>query len=141
MGRVGDGGGSNSERRNLPSTILLGDQHCYVLELEIKDIVFAHHPLFCREHVLAIKLSQLHEKYEYRLQAAITKRLSCKLRALRTARINLNKIALTEHNADMKAVHHERLSKYVHIKHLGALSPASFTAQLLRQPSLIFRLP
>lgn len=89
----------------------IGGEQWYVLELEIKDVVFTHHPLFCREHVLANKLAQLYEKYEYRLDAAITKRLTCKLRALRTARDNLNKIMLTESNADMTAVHKERLAK------------------------------
>ncbi|XP_065204032.1 coiled-coil and C2 domain-containing protein 2A [Planococcus citri] len=99
------------ETQDLCSIFISGDQ-CYVLELEIKDIAFTHHPLFCREHVLANKLCRLYEQYEYRLEAAITKRLISKLRALRTARDNLIKIMSTERNADMIAVHKERLTKY-----------------------------
>lgn len=91
--------------------IYIGSDECYVLEFEIKNIVFTHHPLFCREHVLANKLSQLFEKYQFRLNAAITKRLASKLKALRTAHDNLKKIIQTEENEDMVTVHRERLNR------------------------------
>lgn len=94
------------------SSIYIHSDECYVLEFEIKDIDFSHHPLFGREHVLAKKLTQLHEKYEYRVNTGVTRRLASKLKALRTAHDNLKRIMETNDNEEMKITQRERLSRY-----------------------------
>ncbi|XP_073465964.1 coiled-coil and C2 domain-containing protein 2A [Aquarana catesbeiana] len=61
---------------------LLGE---FQLDIDISGIVFTHHPLFSREHVLANKLSQLYDQYLGRKQKNLAKLLTDKLHALRNA--------------------------------------------------------
>ncbi|XP_018423746.1 PREDICTED: coiled-coil and C2 domain-containing protein 2A [Nanorana parkeri] len=61
---------------------LLGE---FQLDIDISGIVFTHHPLFSREHVLANKLSQLYDQYLGRKQRNLAKLLTDKLHALRNA--------------------------------------------------------
>ncbi|XP_058891290.1 protein CC2D2B-like [Acipenser ruthenus] len=64
------------------------------LDLNISSLVFTHHPLFSREHVLAVRLIQLYDHYLCRQQKNLTHLLSEKLRALkhiaRSTETNLN---------------------------------------------------
>ncbi|MGH0116969.1 UNVERIFIED_CONTAM: hypothetical protein FKN15_026663 [Acipenser sinensis] len=64
------------------------------LDLNISSLVFTHHPLFSREHVLAVRLIQLYDHYLCRQQKNRTHLLSEKLRALkhiaRSTETNLN---------------------------------------------------
>nr|DBA29304.1 TPA: hypothetical protein GDO54_009541 [Pyxicephalus adspersus] len=57
----------------------------FQLDIDISGIVFTHHPLFSREHVLANKLSQLYDQYLGRKQKNLAKLLTDKLHALRNA--------------------------------------------------------
>ncbi|XP_060098642.1 protein CC2D2B [Heteronotia binoei] len=57
----------------------------YQLNLNISNIIFSHHYLFTREHVLAARLLALHECFQKRQQQNVTHLLSEKLRALTNA--------------------------------------------------------
>ncbi|XP_075714376.1 coiled-coil and C2 domain-containing protein 2A [Rhinoderma darwinii] len=62
-----------------------GLQGEFQLDIDISGIVFTHHPLYSREHVLASKLSQLYDQYLGRKQKNLSNLLSDKLHALRNA--------------------------------------------------------
>ena len=64
------------------------DDKTYLLELEIGEIRWHHHPLFSREHVAAQRLRQKFEDYTARVETGIGRRLAGKLQALRIARDN-----------------------------------------------------
>lgn len=55
---------------------LLGE---FQLDIDISGIVFTHHALFSREHVLANKLSQLYDQYVGRKQRNLAKLLTDKV--------------------------------------------------------------
>lgn len=93
----------------------INSTECYVLELKVIKIIFTHHPLFSREHVLANKLIQYYDKYRYRLNLNVTKRLSSKLKALRMAYDNLKKVTNNEENEDTILIHKERLCRYMFV--------------------------
>ncbi|XP_063779849.1 coiled-coil and C2 domain-containing protein 2A isoform X2 [Pseudophryne corroboree] len=57
----------------------------FQLDIDISGVVFSHHPLFSREHVLASKLSQLYDQYLERKQKNLSRLLTDKLHALRNA--------------------------------------------------------
>ncbi|XP_068133730.1 coiled-coil and C2 domain-containing protein 2A isoform X2 [Hyperolius riggenbachi] len=57
----------------------------FQLDIDISGIVFTHHPLFSREHVLSTKLSQLYDQYLGRKQRNLASLLTDKLNALRKA--------------------------------------------------------
>ncbi|KAE8629183.1 hypothetical protein XENTR_v10000389 [Xenopus tropicalis] len=61
----------------------------YQLDIDISGIVFTHHPLFSREHVLASKLAQLYDQYLGRKQKNLSGLLTDKLHALRNAVQNI----------------------------------------------------
>nr|XP_025035558.1 protein CC2D2B isoform X4 [Pelodiscus sinensis] len=60
----------------------------YQLDLNISSLLFSHHPLFSREHVLAARLLQFYECFQNRQQQNTTLLLSEKLKAL----INATKV-------------------------------------------------
>ncbi|XP_067894068.1 coiled-coil and C2 domain-containing protein 2A isoform X2 [Heterodontus francisci] len=55
----------------------------FQLDIDVAGIVFTHHPMFSREHVLATKLAQLYDQYLFRQQKNLATLYSDKLRALR----------------------------------------------------------
>ncbi|XP_059502667.1 coiled-coil and C2 domain-containing protein 2A isoform X2 [Stegostoma tigrinum] len=57
----------------------------FQLDIDIAGIVFTHHPMFSREHVLAAKLAQLYDQYLFRHQKNLAGLYSDKLCALRNA--------------------------------------------------------
>ncbi|XP_072412511.1 coiled-coil and C2 domain-containing protein 2A isoform X4 [Chiloscyllium punctatum] len=57
----------------------------FQLDIDISGIVFTHHPMFSREHVLAAKLVQLYDQYLCRQQHNLAGLYSDKLCALRNA--------------------------------------------------------
>uniref|UniRef100_UPI00398E438D coiled-coil and C2 domain-containing protein 2A n=1 Tax=Pristiophorus japonicus TaxID=55135 RepID=UPI00398E438D len=61
----------------------------FQLDIDVAGIVFTHHPMFSREHVLATKLAQLYDQYLFRQQKNITSLYSDKLHALRNAVNNI----------------------------------------------------
>uniref|UniRef100_A0A3B3BF83 Coiled-coil and C2 domain containing 2A n=1 Tax=Oryzias melastigma TaxID=30732 RepID=A0A3B3BF83_ORYME len=64
----------------------------YQLDVEVFGLVFSHHPLFSREHVLASRLCQLYHQYLTRQQNNLTGHLTDKLNGLRNALGNMMKI-------------------------------------------------
>ncbi|XP_053314268.1 coiled-coil and C2 domain-containing protein 2A [Spea bombifrons] len=62
-----------------------GLQGNFQLDIDISGIIFTHHPLFSREHVLASKLAQLYDQYLGRKQRNLSNLLTDKLHALRNA--------------------------------------------------------
>uniref|UniRef100_A0A8C5LMA0 Coiled-coil and C2 domain containing 2A n=1 Tax=Leptobrachium leishanense TaxID=445787 RepID=A0A8C5LMA0_9ANUR len=66
-----------------------GLQGDFQLDIDISGIIFTHHPLFSREHVLASKLAQLYDQYLGRKHRNLSKLLTEKLHALRNAVQNI----------------------------------------------------
>ncbi|XP_023810274.1 coiled-coil and C2 domain-containing protein 2A isoform X2 [Oryzias latipes] len=64
----------------------------YQLDVEVFGLIFSHHPLFSREHVLASRLCQLYQQYLTRQQNNLTRHLTDKLNGLRNALGNMMKI-------------------------------------------------
>ncbi|XP_043918517.1 coiled-coil and C2 domain-containing protein 2A [Protopterus annectens] len=60
------------------------------LDIDISGLVFTHHPLFSREHVLAARLTQLYDQYLTRRQRNLANLLTDKLNALRSALKNIS---------------------------------------------------
>ncbi|XP_072921083.1 coiled-coil and C2 domain-containing protein 2A isoform X2 [Hemitrygon akajei] len=61
----------------------------FQLDIDVAGIVFTHHPMFSREHVLATKLIQLYDQYQLRQQKNLATLYTDKLRALRNAVNNI----------------------------------------------------
>ncbi|KAM4809986.1 coiled-coil and C2 domain-containing protein 2A [Rhinophrynus dorsalis] len=62
----------------------------FQLDIDVSGVVFTHHPLFSREHVLASKLAQLYDQYLGRRQKNLSSLLTDKLHALRNAVKNIS---------------------------------------------------
>ncbi|XP_069488037.1 coiled-coil and C2 domain-containing protein 2A isoform X2 [Ambystoma mexicanum] len=67
----------------------------FQLDIDISGIVFTHHSLFSREHVLVAKLTQLYDQYLLRRQRNLSNLLTDKLHALRNAVENMPEIHAT----------------------------------------------
>ncbi|XP_041443995.1 coiled-coil and C2 domain-containing protein 2A isoform X2 [Xenopus laevis] len=61
----------------------------FQLDVDISGVVFTHHPLFSREHVLASRLAQLYDQYLGRKQKNLSGLMTDKLHALRNAVQNI----------------------------------------------------
>ncbi|MEE6462446.1 hypothetical protein FKM82_001600 [Ascaphus truei] len=71
-------------------TVGSGDLHGqFQLDIDVSGLIFTHHPLFSREHVLASKLAQLYDQYLGRRQKNVSSLLTDKLHALRNAVQNI----------------------------------------------------
>ncbi|KAG8453520.1 hypothetical protein GDO86_000229 [Hymenochirus boettgeri] len=66
-----------------------GLQGEYQLDIDISGVVFTHHHLFSREHVLSSKLAQLFDQYLGRREKNLSGLLTDKLNALRNAVQNI----------------------------------------------------
>lgn len=55
----------------------------YQLDVDISGLVFSHHPLFSREHVLAARLALLYDQYLIRQHNNLTGHLSEKVNPTR----------------------------------------------------------
>ncbi|XP_071395156.1 coiled-coil and C2 domain-containing protein 2A [Centroberyx affinis] len=81
----------------------------YQLDVDVSGLIFSHHPLFSREHVLAARLAQLYDQYLTRQHNNLTAHLTDKLHGLRNALRNMLEIhggqALTQ-------VMQQRISEY-----------------------------
>ncbi|KAM4708010.1 coiled-coil and C2 domain-containing protein 2A [Discoglossus pictus] len=77
----------NANQYNAESGGLQGE---FQLDIDISGIIFSHHPLFSREHVLASKLAQLYDQYLGRRHKNLSSLLSEKLHALRNAVQNIS---------------------------------------------------
>eukprot|EP00062_Callorhinchus_milii_P004934 gi/632943873/ref/XP_007887193.1/ PREDICTED: coiled-coil and C2 domain-containing protein 2A isoform X2 [Callorhinchus milii] len=61
----------------------------FQLDIDISGLIFTHHPLFSREHVLAAKLAQMYDKYLFQQRKNLSTLYSDKLNALRNAVNNI----------------------------------------------------
>ncbi|KAM8919571.1 coiled-coil and C2 domain-containing protein 2A-like [Pelodytes ibericus] len=68
----------------------IGLQGDFQLDIDISGIVFTHHPLFSREHVLASKLEHLYDQHLRRKQQNLSSLLTVKLHALRNTVQNIS---------------------------------------------------
>ncbi|XP_058494610.1 coiled-coil and C2 domain-containing protein 2A [Solea solea] len=64
----------------------------YRLDVDVSGLIFSHHPLFSREHVLASRLVQLYDQYLSRQHNNLTGHLTDKLNGLRRALRNMLEI-------------------------------------------------
>ncbi|XP_056270591.1 coiled-coil and C2 domain-containing protein 2A isoform X2 [Pseudoliparis swirei] len=61
----------------------------YQLDVDVSGLIFSHHPLFSREHVLGSRLAQLYDQYLTRQGNNLTGHLTDKLSGLRSALRNI----------------------------------------------------
>ncbi|KAK6493820.1 coiled-coil and C2 domain-containing protein 2A [Huso huso] len=81
----------------------------FQLDIDVSGLIFIHHPLFSREHVLAAKLAQMYDQYLTRQQKNLTSLLTDKLHALRNAIRNITE----QHNGQiLNPVMQHRISEY-----------------------------
>ncbi|KAF7652982.1 hypothetical protein LDENG_00089110 [Lucifuga dentata] len=64
----------------------------YQLDVDVSGLIFFHHPLFSREHVLGSRLAQLYDQYLTRQNNNLTGHLTDKLNGLRNALRNMLEI-------------------------------------------------
>ncbi|KAL6107585.1 cc2d2a [Pungitius sinensis] len=64
----------------------------YQLDVDVSGLIFSHHPLFSREHVLGARLAQLYDQYLTRQGNNLTSHLTDKLKGLRSALRNILQI-------------------------------------------------
>ncbi|XP_032380927.1 coiled-coil and C2 domain-containing protein 2A isoform X1 [Etheostoma spectabile] len=64
----------------------------YQLDVDVSGLIFSHHPLFSREHVLGARLAQLYDQYLTRQHNNLTGHLTDKLKGLRRALRNIHEI-------------------------------------------------
>ncbi|XP_023679549.2 coiled-coil and C2 domain-containing protein 2A isoform X5 [Paramormyrops kingsleyae] len=65
-----------------------GHRHCQ-LDVDVAGLIFSHHPLFSREHVLGARLAQLYDQHLARQSRNLTGLLTDKLNGLRNALRNI----------------------------------------------------
>ncbi|XP_071343109.1 coiled-coil and C2 domain-containing protein 2A isoform X2 [Trachinotus anak] len=61
----------------------------YQLDVDVSGLIFSHHPLFSREHVLGARLAQFYDQYLTRQHNNLTGHLTDKLNGLRRALRNM----------------------------------------------------
>ncbi|XP_029939889.1 coiled-coil and C2 domain-containing protein 2A isoform X2 [Salarias fasciatus] len=64
----------------------------YQLDVDVSGLIFSHHPLFSREHVLGARLAQMYDQYLTRQHNNLTGHLTDKLNGLRRALHNMLEI-------------------------------------------------
>lgn len=52
----------------------------YQLDVDVSGLIFSHHPLFSREHVLGARLAQLYDQHLSRQHKNITEHLTTKVK-------------------------------------------------------------
>uniref|UniRef100_A0A3P8UI20 Coiled-coil and C2 domain containing 2A n=1 Tax=Cynoglossus semilaevis TaxID=244447 RepID=A0A3P8UI20_CYNSE len=81
----------------------------YRLDVDVSGLVFSHHPLFSREHVLAARLAQLYDQYLSRQHNNLTGHLTDKLNGLRRALRNILEI---HGGQNLSPAMQQRISEY-----------------------------
>lgn len=56
----------------------------YQLDVDVSGLIFSHHPLFSREHVLGARLAQLYDQYLTRQKNNLTGHLTDKVNFIRS---------------------------------------------------------
>uniref|UniRef100_A0A671WHZ0 Coiled-coil and C2 domain containing 2A n=1 Tax=Sparus aurata TaxID=8175 RepID=A0A671WHZ0_SPAAU len=81
----------------------------YQLDVDVSGLIFSHHPLFSREHVLGARLAQLYDQYLTRQHNNLTGHLTDKLNGSRIALRNM----LNVHGSQsLTPVMQQRISEY-----------------------------
>uniref|UniRef100_M4ABG3 Coiled-coil and C2 domain containing 2A n=1 Tax=Xiphophorus maculatus TaxID=8083 RepID=M4ABG3_XIPMA len=75
----------------------------YQLDVDVSGLIFSHHPLFSREHVLASRLAQLYDQYLSRQQNNLTGHL--------TEKVNSSGLKIHGEQGSSEALQH-RISEY-----------------------------
>ncbi len=65
----------------------------YQLDVDVSGLIFSHHPLFSREHVLGARLAQLYDQYLTRQHNNLTGHLTDKVNSI--SRLSLSSRAVT----------------------------------------------
>ncbi|XP_073678752.1 coiled-coil and C2 domain-containing protein 2A [Garra rufa] len=88
----------------------MGDpQADYQLDVDVSGLIFSHHPLFSREHVLAARLAQLYDQHLTRQHKNLTRLLTDKLNSLRNTIHNM----LELHRGEaLSQVSQQRIAEY-----------------------------
>ncbi|KAK7131843.1 hypothetical protein R3I93_018415 [Phoxinus phoxinus] len=88
----------------------MGDpQSDYQLDVDVSGLIFSHHPLFSREHVLAARLAQLYDQHLTRQHKSLTRLLTDKLNGLRNTIHNM----LELHRGEaLSQVTQQRMAEY-----------------------------
>ncbi|KAG7228889.1 hypothetical protein INR49_008667 [Caranx melampygus] len=81
----------------------------YQLDVDVAGLIFSHHPLFSREHVLGARLAQLYDQYLTRQHNNLTGHLTDKLNGLRSALRNILEI---HGGQDLTQAMQQRISEY-----------------------------
>ncbi|XP_069555398.1 coiled-coil and C2 domain-containing protein 2A [Brachyistius frenatus] len=81
----------------------------YQLDVDVSGLIFSHHPLFSREHVLGARIAQLYDQYLTRQHNNLTGHLTDKLNGLRNALRNMLEIHGGE---SLTQVMQQRISEY-----------------------------
>ncbi|XP_056589201.1 coiled-coil and C2 domain-containing protein 2A isoform X1 [Triplophysa dalaica] len=100
--------------------IAMGDpQADYQLDVDISGLIFSHHPLFSREHVLGARLAQLYDQHLTGKQKKLTDLLTDKLNGLRNTIRNMLELHREE---ALSQVTQHRIAEYKqevrHTRHL-----------------------
>ncbi|XP_067085744.1 coiled-coil and C2 domain-containing protein 2A [Osmerus mordax] len=82
----------------------------YQLDVDVSGLIFSHHPLFSREHVLAARLAQLYDQHLTRQHNNLTGHLTVKLSGLRNA---LRTMLETHRGHSLSPVMQHRISEYI----------------------------
>ncbi|XP_073331790.1 coiled-coil and C2 domain-containing protein 2A [Pagrus major] len=81
----------------------------YQLDVDVSGLIFSHHPLFSREHVLGARLAQLYDQYLTRQHNNLTGHLTDKLNGSRIALRNM----LNYHGGqNLSPAMQQRISEY-----------------------------
>uniref|UniRef100_A0A3Q3W2A0 C2 domain-containing protein n=1 Tax=Mola mola TaxID=94237 RepID=A0A3Q3W2A0_MOLML len=81
-----------SEYANLYITGAVDPEGDFQLDVDVSGLIFSHHPLFSREHVLGARLAQLYDQYLTRQHNNLSVHLTDKLNGLRNAVRNMVEI-------------------------------------------------
>ncbi|XP_072045143.1 coiled-coil and C2 domain-containing protein 2A-like isoform X2 [Amphiura filiformis] len=88
----------------------------YQLDVDVNTLIFTHHSLFSKEHVLASRLRQMYDQYLKRKQKDVAHYLTEKLKALRGAVKTLEEQLVNMRHADPDSStvqeHQHRLQEY-----------------------------
>ncbi|XP_067226933.1 coiled-coil and C2 domain-containing protein 2A isoform X1 [Chanodichthys erythropterus] len=98
-----------SKHVNLYISGIGNPQADYQLDVDVSGLIFSHHPLFSREHVLAARLAQLYDQHLTRQHKNLTHLLTDKLNGLRNTIHNM----LELHRGEaLSQVTQQRIAEY-----------------------------
>ncbi|XP_055044610.2 coiled-coil and C2 domain-containing protein 2A isoform X1 [Misgurnus anguillicaudatus] len=81
----------------------------YQLDVDVSGLIFSHHPLFSREHVLGARLAQLYDQHLTTQHKNLTQLLTDKLNGLRSTILNMMELHRGE---ALSQVTQQRIAEY-----------------------------